>query len=166
MANKDYGMSLVRTTSFGRKRVALSNICIDFDDDHCDFIPTTAPLKRRCSRDLFSRAGKSALEDLPQEILIRTLCGVEHGDLRSLLLVSKTTRDASIIAKQTYFAYCTPRKMVKLGNNEVETPEAPKLSRAPRRRLMNEKKLLGISVTLFASENKHLHPLLLQMGTN
>ena len=47
----DYGLRLVRTTSFKRKRVALSNtICIDFD------APTP---------------GRSALEDLPQEILVR-----------------------------------------------------------------------------------------------
>ncbi|KAL1567348.1 F-box protein-like protein [Salvia divinorum] len=125
--HEGYGMRVVRTTSFGRKRVALSNtICTDFDG-----------------------SGKSVLEDLPQEILIRILCGVEHEDLESLLLASKTMRDAAVIAKRTHFAYNTPSKRVNKFEL-VETPQAPKLQHSSCRRLSFQK-LVGISVCLFAS---------------
>ncbi|XP_042038296.1 F-box protein At1g61340-like [Salvia splendens] len=120
-------------TSFKRKRVALSNtISIDFD------APTP---------------WTSALEDLPQEILIRIMCGVEHEDLESLLLASKTMRDAAVIAKQTHFAYNTPTKRVNKFE-QVETPQAPKLHHSSCRRL-SFKKLVGISVCLFASHQSH-----------
>lgn len=74
MEHSDYGMRLLRTTSFGRKRVALPNICIDFDEygGEGDCLQI-APLKRRCSRDLFSSAGFPTLEDLPQDILVGLL---------------------------------------------------------------------------------------------
>lgn len=63
-ANEEYGMGLVRSTSFGRKRISLSNLSIE---DDC--IATT-PSKRQCIQDSFVCAEKSALEDLPQEILV------------------------------------------------------------------------------------------------
>ncbi|KAI3466639.1 hypothetical protein Pfo_023302 [Paulownia fortunei] len=171
-ANEEYGMGLVRSTSFGRKRVALSNVCMEFGDDD-DCIPTT-PSKKQCFRDSFFCAEKSTLEDLPQEILIRILCGVEHDDLKRLFFVSKAMREATLVAKQSHFAYSTPRKTLMFQNvedfgdfNEVEAPNAPKQSRVPRSRL-SAKKLADISVTLFASDNEEDWPrrgLFLEMET-
>ncbi|XP_022892247.1 F-box protein At1g61340-like [Olea europaea var. sylvestris] len=154
-ANEGYGMGLVRSTSFGRKRVALSHFNLEFDG-HDDCILTT-PAKRQCYEDSFFCSDKSILEALPQDVLIRILCGVEHDDLKRLVFVSKTLRDATLIAKQWHFAYSTPRKTIgfqNVGNlcefNEVEAPNAPKQLRVPRSRL-SAKKLADISVTLFSS---------------
>ncbi|KAL6544784.1 hypothetical protein OROMI_023646 [Orobanche minor] len=156
-ANEGYGLGLVRNTSFGRKRVTLSSVCLEFGDDDC--IPTM-PLKRRCSKDSFFCAEKiTAIEDLPQEILSRTLCGVDHDDLKSLFLVSKAFREAALMAKQSHFAFSTPRKtpvfqtVEDIGTSDsMEAPYAPKQSRIQRPRL-SAKKLADISVNLFGSSN-------------
>lgn len=62
-----------------------------------------------------------------------------------------------MLAKQSHFAYSTPRKTVGFKNfnnhddlNEGEPPNAPKQSRAPRSRL-SAKKLAGLAVSLFAA---------------
>lgn len=47
-----YGSGLVRSTSFGRKRITLD----------VDFSPTTPVMKKVCSHNLF--------EELPQDILV------------------------------------------------------------------------------------------------
>ncbi|GER27192.1 F-box family protein [Striga asiatica] len=155
-ANGEYGMGLVRSSSFGRKRVALSNVVgSDFQSD--DSAATTTS-KRRCSdQDSVFSEEKSVLQNLPQEILIKVLCGVEHDDLKRLFFVSKAIREATMIAKQHHFAYSTPKKLFGFqddgyfGNfDEAEAPNAPKQSRVPRHRL-NAKKLSEISVKLFAS---------------
>lgn len=153
-ANEGYGMGLVRNASFGRKRVFLSSHSMDFGDDYDCF--ASSSLKRQCSQDSIFWGEKSALEDLPQEILIRILCGVEHDDLKRLFFVSKAIREATLIAKQSHFAYSTPRKTVGFPNAEcvgemveIEAPNAPKQSRVPRERL-SVKKLADISVSLFA----------------
>ncbi|XP_022852563.1 F-box protein At4g05010-like [Olea europaea var. sylvestris] len=83
-ANEGYGVGLVRSTSFERQRVALSNINLEFDG-HNDYILTTQT-KRQCY--------ESVLEALPQDVLIRILCVVEYEDLKRLVLVSKSIRDA------------------------------------------------------------------------
>ncbi|GER54084.1 F-box family protein [Striga asiatica] len=151
-ANGGYGMGLVRSTSFGRKRVFLSNvISSDFQSED---LAATTPSKRRCfDQDSVSIESKSVLEDLPQEILIKILCGVEHDDLKRLFFVSKAIREAH------HFAYSTPRKTVgfqdewQFGNfDEAEAPNAPKQLRVPRRKL-SAKKLVDISVKLFASSD-------------
>ncbi|XP_022845694.1 F-box protein SKIP27-like [Olea europaea var. sylvestris] len=125
-ANEGYGVGLVRSTSFERQRVALSQT------------------KRQCY--------ESVLEALPQHVLIRILCLVEHEDLKRLVLVSKSIRDATLDV-----AYSTPRKTIGFQNvedmrefNDVKDPNAPKQSRVPRCRL-SSKKLAAISVALFAS---------------
>ncbi|CAI9772860.1 unnamed protein product [Fraxinus pennsylvanica] len=171
-ANEGYGMGLVRSTSFGRKRVALSNISLEFDG-HNDCILTT-PTKRQCYEDSFLCSDKSILEALPQDVLIRILCGVEHDDLKRLVFVSKSIRDATLITKQWHFAFSTPRKSVGFQNvedlgefNDVEAPNAPKQSRVPRSRL-SAKKLADISVAMFASGSKDNWPrkdLLMAMET-
>ncbi|KAL8460313.1 hypothetical protein ACS0TY_032017 [Phlomoides rotata] len=155
MENEDYGMGLSRSTSFGRKRVALLSSRMDFDGNHDECV-TPTPLKRRRSQDSFEFGGKSALEDLPQEILIKILCGVEHDDLKKLLFVSKSIKEATLVSKESHFAFSTPKKTVGFQNFdffndsiEIEAPNAPKQSRVPRRRL-SPKKLTDISVALFS----------------
>lgn len=71
MANEGYGMGLVRSTSFGRKRVGLPNLSMGFVN-HGECL-TPKPLKRQRSLDSFSFGEKSALEDLPPEILVSSL---------------------------------------------------------------------------------------------
>ncbi|XP_073127591.1 F-box protein At1g61340-like [Henckelia pumila] len=152
-SSEGYGMGLVRSSSFGRKRVSLSEMCTEFrDDDDCVSIS-----KRQCFQDSFLSTDKSALENLPQEILIRILCGVEHDDLKRLFFVSNAIREATLIAKHSHFAYTTPRKTVGFRNtetcgdfDEVEAPNAPKQTRIPRFRL-SKKNLEEVSVALFPS---------------
>ncbi|XP_022870113.1 F-box protein SKIP27-like [Olea europaea var. sylvestris] len=153
-ANEGYGVGLVRSTSFGRKRVALSNINLEFDGHNVYNL--TTPTKRQCYENSILCSDKYVLEALPQDVLIRILCGVEHDDLKRLVLVSKSIRDATLIAKRWHFAYSTPRKTVGFQNvedmrefNDIEAPNAPKQSRVPRSRL-SSKKLAAISVALFA----------------
>ena len=57
-----------------------------------NFIGT--PLKRRCGKMVEEDAEKSILESVPQDILIRILCGVDHDDLKQLFHLSSTIRDA------------------------------------------------------------------------
>uniref|UniRef100_A0A6N2KPS9 F-box domain-containing protein n=1 Tax=Salix viminalis TaxID=40686 RepID=A0A6N2KPS9_SALVM len=90
------GLKIVRSYSFGRKRVlSFNNILNDEDLLNLDssFI---SPLKRLRSL----KPEKSNLESLPQDILIRVLCGVDHDDLKQLFHVSKVIREATSIAKE------------------------------------------------------------------
>lgn len=57
------GLGLVRYSSFGRKRVAISN------EMEVDFINTT-PAKKQCNENTFSTSDKFLLEALPQDILV------------------------------------------------------------------------------------------------
>ncbi|KAL0407339.1 UNVERIFIED_CONTAM: F-box protein [Sesamum latifolium] len=160
--NGGYGVGLVRSTSFGRKRVALSNVCMEFGDVE-DCFPT-ALSKRQCFQDSFLCAEKSVLEDLPQEILIRILCCVEHDDLKRLFFVSRAMREATSIAKKSHFAFSTPRKTLPFPKvddfaefDDVEAPNAPKQQRVRLSRL-SAKKLADISVALFASDDEPVWP--------
>ncbi|KAL5704183.1 hypothetical protein ACHQM5_022644 [Ranunculus cassubicifolius] len=97
------GLGVVRCTgAFGRKRI---------EPSPCSS-PFRTPLKRQCSVKLYSE--KSLLESLPQDILVRVLCGVEHEDLKQLQHVSKTIKEATMIAKDWHFAYRTPSKTANL----------------------------------------------------
>ena len=89
-------------------------------------------------------AEKSILESLPQDILIRILCGVDHDDLKQLFHVSRTIRDATIKTRKSHFAYSTPSKVLVFRDSldweepssfeELQTPNAPKQSRRGRSR--------------------------------
>ena len=57
-----------------------------------NFIGT--PLKRRCGEMVEGDEEKSILESVPQDILIKILCGVDHDDLKQLFHVLSTIRDA------------------------------------------------------------------------
>ncbi|KAL6990950.1 hypothetical protein U1Q18_009071 [Sarracenia purpurea var. burkii] len=141
------GLGFVRyTRSMSGKRIAISS---NMDVDSTAIAPIIAESPE-----------KSLLETLPQDILIRVLCGVDHDDLKQLFLVSKQIKEAALIAKQLHFEYSTPRKFLAfrnpfdLGNGGAsedlaKTPNAPKQVRCRSR--LNEKKLADLSVNLFPS---------------
>ncbi|XP_071738551.1 F-box protein At4g05010-like [Rutidosis leptorrhynchoides] len=145
------GLGLVkRTSSFGRKRILILNH-MDFDTIDA----TTTKIQQ------FSDDNNSLLEALPQEILIKILCGVDHDDLKSLFHVSKPIREAALIAKKWHFEYSTPKKFpafrcslnleesLSSEFKEIEAPNAPKRSRIFRSRWI-EKDSADICVSLFA----------------
>ncbi|XP_062017040.1 F-box protein SKIP27-like [Rosa rugosa] len=146
--------------ALGRKRIEIP----DAEDSYSGLSPKT-PLKKQRSEcfafDFDFEGESSKLEALPQEILIKILCGVEHEDLKQLFHVSKAIREATLIAKQFHFAYSTPRKIrafrTKIdfseSNDELEEIEAPNAPRQQRlhRALPSQKKLEEISVNLLDS---------------
>ncbi|KAF8031390.1 hypothetical protein BT93_D0555 [Corymbia citriodora subsp. variegata] len=157
------GFGLVRCTrGLGRKRVGISEgpeEAAAWRDESAEF---RAPLKRQCSaRLLLDGLEKSGLEALPQDILIRILCNVEHEDLKQLVRVSKTIKEATVVAKQWHFAYTTPTKIRAFRNSidlqnpsdceEIEAPNAP--LRTFRSRI-NRKKLADVTAVLFASPDE------------
>ncbi|KAM0952418.1 putative F-box domain-containing protein [Dioscorea sansibarensis] len=144
------------TRIIGRRRVLVPGHL----EDSC-FSPTTAtPTQKRPQRRSRIK-GLNLLEALPQDILVRTLCKVDHSDLKQLVLVSKSVHEATLVAKDLHFAFSTPSK---LGNNGrggdllgatgveegLETPDAPKQRRAAKSRI-DRSKLASISIALFAS---------------
>ncbi|KAI8018895.1 F-box protein [Camellia lanceoleosa] len=145
------GLGFVRyTRSMSGKRIALSS------NMEVDSTVTTPIMKKPRSEKMMS-FDKSLLEALPQDILIRILCNVDHGDLKQLFHVSKPIREATLIAKQWHFAYTTPTTNLAFPNSivlgdieEVEATNAFEQFRNQRSRL-SRKKLVDISVALFAS---------------
>ena len=101
-----------------------------------NFIGT--PLKRRCGEMVEEDAEKSILESVPQDILIRILCDVDHDDRKQLFRGSSTIRDATITARKSHFAYSTPSKVLVFRDSldweepssfeERQTLNAPKQS--------------------------------------
>ncbi|KAJ8434901.1 hypothetical protein Cgig2_003340 [Carnegiea gigantea] len=162
-------MALTKSLSFslGRKRILIANNSCNVAEFSADF-ESFAPMKRRCGQKYQGEDEQlveksSLLESLPQEILIKVICGVDHDDLKQLIHVSKTVRDATIIAKHSHFAYSTPsktkvfRNSIDLVNNPMdfddhETPNAPKQIRRMNRPRISNKKLEDVSVSLFADE--------------
>ncbi|KAL7592254.1 hypothetical protein Lser_V15G32192 [Lactuca serriola] len=152
------GLGLVRrTSSFGRKRILILNN-MDFDS-----IEVATPKKKQfLGSESFFCCERSLLEALPQEILIKILCGVDHDDLKRLFHVSKPIREAAVIAKELHFKYSTPKKIPAFrcslnleeipsrDFDEIEAPNAPKQSRVSSSRL-TKKNLAAITVSLFAS---------------
>ncbi|XP_042466687.1 F-box protein At1g61340-like [Zingiber officinale] len=122
-----------------RKRVALSN--------SVNLLNFASPVKL-CGR---SRLGKTnRLENLPQDVLVRILCKVEHRDLKRLLLVSKTVNAATSVAKELHFAFATPISKPVFRDETKETPNAPKQQRIAKSRL-DGSKLSSIATALFTS---------------
>lgn len=123
-------------------------------NDHPHLSPIKTPLKRKNHRI-------STLESLPQDILIRILCCVDHDDLKQLCQVSESIRDATSIAKRDHFAFSTPSKRVPglrsssgVEFEDDEAPKAPKQQRNGYRARIDGKKLADISVALFRSPVK------------
>lgn len=164
-----FGIGLVRSTSFGRKRVSFSMDDI-MEVESLNSLESL-PNKKQCgaANTSFTSWEKSALESLHQDILIQILCGVEHDDLKSLFHVCKTIREATLIVKQLHFAYSTPKKnrlqisdaigedlekMLDLNEDEAGGCLAPRQSRVPRSRI-SKKKLSDISVALFTADGEN-----------
>ncbi|KDP20884.1 hypothetical protein JCGZ_21355 [Jatropha curcas] len=145
------------TRSFGRKRILISN--------SEDFLPLDSPIQTPLKRHCNLEPEKSALESLPQDILVKILCGVDHDDLKQLFHVSTVIREATLVAKKWHFAYSTPKKTPAFRTSidfenpsefeDIEAPNAPKVPRSYKSRL-NGKNLADISVALFASPRKEL----------
>ncbi|KAJ8761501.1 hypothetical protein K2173_001635 [Erythroxylum novogranatense] len=130
-SNSERCRVLSYTQSVGSKRVLIP--MGDWEMGTADSSPR-APLKKNCCWE--NQIRKSHLENLPQDVLIRIICGVNHHDLRQLIHVSRTIREATLIARKTHFAYLTPRKVPAFGNwVDREAPNAPKGSRAYGSRL-------------------------------
>ncbi|RDY12736.1 F-box protein, partial [Mucuna pruriens] len=144
------GYSYART--LGRKRVVGSN--------NVEASPrVTTPLKRMCSGRISLKSERSHLEALPLDILVQVLCGVDHEDLKQLFRVSKTIREAVLIAKKLHFEYRTPKKKTSAfltpfdmeDVNEFQEIEAPNAPLKKSKSRLNGKKLADISIALFAS---------------
>ncbi|KAL9243567.1 hypothetical protein vseg_017439 [Gypsophila vaccaria] len=162
-------MALTKSLSFSlrRKRVLISENNSDLEQ-FCGEFQCFTPMKKLCSsqnnlkNDSFSI---NLLETLPLELLIKIICGVHHEDLKQLIYVSKTIRDAAIIAKNCHFAYSTPLKTkafrnTKIGllndnvqnSTEFEPPNAPKQVRKMNRTRLDRKTLGRIAVALFVEK--------------
>ncbi|KAK9085084.1 hypothetical protein Sjap_025495 [Stephania japonica] len=118
--------------AMGRKRVEPSPTGLS---------PVRTPLKRACSFRF--NVEKALVEALPQEILVKILCGVHHEDLDQVYNVSKTFREATVIAETMHFAFRTPSPKLKFAYfnksfgdldaddefDDLEPPSAPKQRR-------------------------------------
>lgn len=112
-------------------------------------------MKKPCREKSIPELGLSVLESLPKVNLNKVISCVDHDDLKKLLRVSNTTKEA-ILIKQSHFAYSTPSKtqpVLDVGNlsncRDVEKPKAHRVSRY--RPPLDEEKLAAISVNLFHS---------------
>lgn len=131
------------TRSMSGKRIAIStNVEVDFSDE-----------SKIHSNKKFDQI---QLEALPQDILVRILCCVDHHNLKQLFHVSKLIREATIAAYKWHFEYSTPTKRTFSirhynDNNDVEdieAPNAPIISRIHKSQL-SKKELASISKVLF-----------------
>uniref|UniRef100_A0A1D1Y9D3 F-box protein SKIP27 n=1 Tax=Anthurium amnicola TaxID=1678845 RepID=A0A1D1Y9D3_9ARAE len=119
--------------------------------------PFNSSFRKQRSRRSHSEA-LNRLELLPQDILIRVLCCVDHNDLNHLIFVSKAIRDAALIAKDSHFVYKTPMSKLNFkGDSDLENVdefdihEAPNAPRRVSRTRLAAKDLVSITVALFAS---------------
>uniref|UniRef100_A0A0E0LM74 F-box domain-containing protein n=1 Tax=Oryza punctata TaxID=4537 RepID=A0A0E0LM74_ORYPU len=138
------------TRILGRKRVAVSPA----PSPSGPHSPVRTLRKQRSTR-LHMDDTVSLLESLPQDVLIKVLCKVNHSDLRPLLLVSKQVSEATVVAREQHFAFATPSSKAALRGGEEEeeeeeeAPGAPKQRRVARSSPIWGKNLASISVNLF-----------------
>ncbi|XP_010533863.1 PREDICTED: F-box protein At1g61340-like [Tarenaya hassleriana] len=153
----DLGLGLGLESVRYRRRLERKRVRISGEEEVSMFGQISS--KRLCHETLVSDNGTSQLESLPPDILVRVLCGVEHEDLKQLFHVSKTIREATLVAKHSHFAYTTPKKtLVFRGElnpdgptergDEVEAPTAPKARRYRRNLRIKDKELSTISIHL------------------
>ncbi|KAJ1291431.1 hypothetical protein BS78_02G315000 [Paspalum vaginatum] len=137
------------TRILGRKRVAVSPA----PGSRSPHSPVRTMRKQRSIRFHMDDAG-SLLESLPQDVLIKVLCKVNHSDLRPLLLVSKPVNEATIVAREMHFKFATPSAKSVFRDDECgddeDGPGAPKQHRVARS-LFPVKNLESIAVNLSAS---------------
>ncbi|CAA7405680.1 unnamed protein product [Spirodela intermedia] len=161
--SRDAQKTVCYTRIIGRKRVLPKTpeeslfkrtCCSPLDD------PTQKPLNR-----MLPRAESSGhLDHLPEDLMVSIISRVDHGDLRHLLLVSKSVRDAAIISKESHFDFKTPLSRPafrggdlldsedehggdQAGDDDREAPGAPR--RVSRTRT-SRKDLTAITVALFS----------------
>ncbi|GJV00919.1 protein root primordium defective 1 [Tanacetum coccineum] len=94
--------------------------------------------------------GNSRLEDLPQEVLVKVLCGVEHRDCKSLFYVSHKIREVAILAKEYHFDYTTPRSFHSSFEFQAPKKSIGACSRLNRKELA---KALLVKFVLMSVEN-------------
>uniref|UniRef100_A0A0A9D0B2 F-box domain-containing protein n=1 Tax=Arundo donax TaxID=35708 RepID=A0A0A9D0B2_ARUDO len=137
------------TRILGRKRVAVSPT----PGSRTPHSPVRALRKQRSTR-LHMDDAVSLLESLPQDVLIKVLCKVNHSDLRQLLLVSKPVSEATIVARELHFAFATPSAKAVFRDDlgeEEETPWAPRQHRVRGSRHLRGKNLAAVAVNLSVS---------------
>ncbi|XP_042445289.1 F-box protein At1g61340-like [Zingiber officinale] len=128
------GVKLVHSTSsLGRKRVGLSkSVHLANLSSPCG----SSSSKKLCTMSTMEQS--IHLETLPQDVLVRILSKVDHGDLMQLLFVSKTVNQATTIAKEMHFALRTPISKPVFKDNvdgSEAAPNAPMQHRVARSRL-------------------------------
>ncbi|KAF8669260.1 hypothetical protein HU200_051594 [Digitaria exilis] len=137
------------TRILGRKRVAVSPT----PASRSPHSPVRTLRKQRSVRFHMDDT-VSLLECLPQDVLIKVLCKVNHSDLRQLLLVSKPVSEATTVARELHFKFATPLSKAGFRGDEdgedEDGPGAPRQHRVARSRLRG-KNLEGIAVNLSAS---------------
>ncbi|CAN0920835.1 F-box protein SKIP27 [Linum grandiflorum] len=105
--------------------------------------------KRGCSEEGIKKAHH--LQNLPEELLVKVICGVNYPDLKHLLLVSRQMANATSISKEIHFNFTTPFKVVQAGPEmETATPYAPRALQQLRKRL-TAKEASDLTISLFAS---------------
>ncbi|KAJ3692647.1 hypothetical protein LUZ60_011742 [Juncus effusus] len=69
---------------------------------------STTPKRRRNGEPELERI--NLIESLSQDVLIKVLCKVDHSDLKSVLMVSKSFYQATLVAREIHHSYNTPVK--------------------------------------------------------
>ncbi|KAL9666616.1 hypothetical protein QQ045_000951 [Rhodiola kirilowii] len=150
------GLGAVRSTrGLGRKRVRISKE-VKAESCCCESSLTFLLLKA-CLRICWVLT----FGDFCFASQIRVLCGVGHGDLKQLMLGSKSVMKAALVAKKLHFAYSTPTKVKAFRNNmdmkdsdvEIEAPAAPRQSRISRRKISLKTKE-DLAVSLFQQSDE------------
>lgn len=163
MNTKEETGNVRSTRGLRRKRIGLyKNAKSSFVDSNLSMTPTPA-IKELCRKKPTLKSEMFALESLPQDVLIRVICGVDHDDLKQLVPVSKAVKEATLIAKESHFAYSTPSKgrpSLDIHDlSESRNFEMPKARRAVRiRPPICEKKMADITVALFTSPDEERWP--------
>ncbi|KAF6163303.1 hypothetical protein GIB67_025167 [Kingdonia uniflora] len=150
----DGGVGLVKCSrSIRRKRVAI-----------LEGNPRSAFLRSpfRKPKQVIIASTNSPLEFLPQDVLVKIFCRVEHEDLKQLFHVSKSFRDATLIARKNHFAFSTPLKRIAFSHFDDVEDQNMLSNVAPNAPIQNRiyqfpvcrKKLADISIALFRSPEK------------
>ncbi|CAN0921096.1 F-box protein SKIP27 [Linum grandiflorum] len=105
--------------------------------------------KRGCSEEEEIKKADH-LQNLPEELLVKVICGVNYPDLKNLLLVSRQMVEATLVAKEIHFNFTTPFKVVQGGPETGTAPSAPRALQQLRKRL-TAKQASDLAVSLFAS---------------
>ncbi|CAH8333227.1 unnamed protein product [Eruca vesicaria subsp. sativa] len=148
------GLGLARITrGLGRKRILISK-------SNQENVSNSDQNLRKRSKSETTKSSNSVLESLHQDILIRVLCHVDHGDLERLKRVSKTIRNAVLEAKKSHFDYTTPKKTLSFrdplvildqdsNSNGLSDQDEPPNAPTRMKNVSRESDLSKISMVLF-----------------